>query len=262
MSKLEELDLSYNQICEVPDDVFNHLEVINLANNPLQRIPNYSNLILDSKQYLQFADVINSNQLMGLKFHLEEQHLMEAWLGEGGPLTHLQQLDLSEMDLKTLANVVCRMPKLLSLNLSRNQLSTLPSTIAKLSHLTSLCVVDNDSLSLPNFLCKKLHGLTSLFIRCSETTTPLPDAIGELRHLKSLMIHNRGMVVFSDSMGQLRHLQHLSIHGMGLSTLAESIGQLVKLKSLKITGRNQLTSLPDSIEKLVNLKRIRIDHYQ
>ena len=134
------------------------------------------------------------------------------------------------------------------------------------------------SLSNVSNIPEKISNLTGLFyltLSRSLSLTSLPDSIGNLNYLKSLVINNTGLTTLPysignltnlelldlkknklnslpDSIGNLTNLTQLELNHNNLEVLPDSIGNLIKLRSLELYD-NELESLPDSIENLTNL---------
>jgi len=95
-------------------------------------------------------------------------------------LTHLEELDLSWVNLKELPENFGDLNKLQKLNLSQNALSSLPESLGKLAHLQILDLYYNKLSSLPKSF-KNLKKMTLLQLEGN----PLPGS--EIQKIKALL---------------------------------------------------------------------------
>ena len=96
----------------------------------------------------------------------------------------------------------------------------------------------------------KLSGLNLLKIAGTPIEI-IPDSLGNLTNLTSLMLENNNLKHLPDSIGNLTCLKFLDISGNKLQTLPQNLSQLVNLQSLNAT-LNLLSSFPD----VSNLKQL------
>ncbi|MDX8399687.1 MAG: COR domain-containing protein [Gallionellaceae bacterium] len=226
-----------------------------LAYNPLEAIPERPGLILDSGQYARLAATLDARNIIGLKFRRGELPLLENWLAAGGPLAHLEYLDLSDTLLLELPEVVCALTNLTSLDLSQNGLSQLPDAIRDLKNLTSLTLWGNKLSQLPDAI-HDLRNLTSLDLS-HNGLSQLPDAIRDLKNLTSLDLNHNGLSQLPDAIRDLKNLTSLNLSGNGLSQLPDAILDLRNLTSLDLSD-NDLSQLPDAIHDLKNLTSLTL----
>ena len=96
-----------------------------------------------------------------------------------------------------------------------------------------------------------LTQLMSLVLNSNQLTA-LPESIGNLTELWSLDIHSNHLRALPSSIGKLTNLQSLSLVNNHLTELPETIGNLTDLLSFYV-GTNQLAALPNSLARLENL---------
>ena len=110
-----ELDLDYENLIDVPDEIFTlvNLEILNLSCNELTMIPDSISV-----------------------------------------LTNLQELNLRSNYLTSLPESMCNLTNLLELNLCSNDLVKLPDSLDKLLKLKTLILYDNKLCSLPKSILK------------------------------------------------------------------------------------------------------------
>ncbi len=90
-----------------------------------------------------------------------------------------------------------------------------------------------------------------------ESTSNLPDEIGQLTNLQTLYLSKSLLMTLPRTIGQLANLQKLYLRENRLTSLPQEIGQLTNLQRLWIQ-HNQVTSLPQEIGQLTNLEELNI----
>ena len=85
----------------------------------------------------------------------------------------------------------------------------------------------------------------------------LPDDIGELIDLETLIIERSDISILPDSFYNLKNLKILHLEGNKLSSLSENINQLVALETFDVES-NQLERIPASLSSVKNLKKILV----
>lgn len=89
--------------------------------------------------------------------------------------------------------------------------------------------------------------------------TELPESMGRLIHLQSLLLSYNQVATLPDWMEKLTQLQSLYISAIQLKELPKCLAQLTQLKSL-IASSNELTKLPESIGQLVQLQLFNLSN--
>lgn len=147
----------------------------------------------------------------------------------------------------------------------------LPDDIDRFVNLKELHIQFSAPTVLPDALWN-LKGLTSLGLML-KSESHLPDRLGELQHLKRLLVYNSDL---PSSVGRLKNLEELSVGyyqklpeqvwgltqltalyfwGDQLKELPLEIGNMTRLRTLSICS-SSITSLPDTIGNLQNLERL------
>jgi internalin A len=91
--------------------------------------------------------------------------------------------------------------------------------------------------------------------------TALPEALCQLRQLRTLYLRNNQLITLPESLGRLTRLQHIYLTGNRLISLPKSLGQLTELQILSL-GNNQLTAIPESFGQLAQLQILDLNHNQ
>jgi len=116
-------------------------------------------------------------------------------------------------------------------------------------------LVGKDLIQLPDTI-GNLVNLESLLIT-KNRLTKLPDSLGRLVKLEELHLFSNELTEFPQCIGQLSNLKMLNLTSNKLVTIPDCISRLVNLKSL-IISRNQLSAIPESISNLAKLKDLEL----
>uniref|UniRef100_A0A8C4RXW7 protein-serine/threonine phosphatase n=1 Tax=Erpetoichthys calabaricus TaxID=27687 RepID=A0A8C4RXW7_ERPCA len=243
--KLEVLDISSNEICELPARLF--------CNSSLRKL------------------LVGHNQLRRLPDRLEH--------------THLEVLDVQHNELVELpSNLFVKADNLRCLNASANKLETLPpSTLSEESHsilqelyltnnnLTDKCVplltghcrlrilhlAFNFLQSFPASKMAKLEELEEVNLS-GNNLKAIPTTIMNCRRMHTVIAHSNCIEVFPEVM-QLMEVKcvDLSCNELSEITLPENLPP--KLQELDLTGNPRLTLDHKTLELLNNIRCFKID---
>ncbi|MFW9822055.1 MAG: leucine-rich repeat domain-containing protein [Candidatus Thorarchaeota archaeon] len=192
-------------------------------------------------------------------------------------LVSLSYLDLSHNNLISLPDLFMKLTSLKHLNLGYNQITEIPPSLGSIINLEFLDLNQNNLKSLPLSIGKltslerlNLHGnqITTLPVSLKELKaleelniglnqlSEFPDWIGDLKSLKILSLGgNKSLPRIEEWMRILPPLKELNLYDNNIKVLPESLGTLDSLEVL-IIPNNQLSSLPDSFQKLKSLKKL------
>ena len=187
LAKLEYLDLSFNQIESLPNDLerLSSLNHLNLSNNSLEVLPS-SICSLSSLVVLK----LSHNRLSALPEHIGDhlQNLTELAL-DSNRLNHLPKSLARAEDLEYLdvhANLISELPsefgqmtKLAILNMRNNLLCGLPSDLGLAASLRVLDVSDNKLSSLPTSFANLRLSALWLASNQARPLVPLTLSWGE-----------------------------------------------------------------------------------
>ncbi|KAL1332103.1 putative disease resistance RPP13-like protein 1 [Arachis hypogaea] len=105
-----------------------------------------------------------------------------------------------------------------------------------------------------------LKQLRVLSLSDYRNITVLPNAIGDLKHLRHLDLSSTGIKMLPPAICKLYNLQTLLLSRCSdLTELPEEMGKLVNLRHLAIDYCSALTKLPEEMGKLVNLRSLDIE---
>lgn len=247
---LTEINISYNQIADLPRNVFSNLNLskLCLSHNSLQAIPFQ---VFKPMQYMHTLD-LSHNFLVTILDHffmlnkyievllLNNNKISKLTSNALADLTELVRLDLSNNQLEVIAKgLFDRLNNLKYLHLANNPILNLASgTFRGLSNLEQLDISGNKLIHLTfgllHFSPKLLHlTIDNTWIEAIHNS----ELLG-VPNLKTLRIRNNTMLkeieayVLSDT----AQLIDLDISGNALTFLPLSLKNLTKLERLNITN--------------------------
>uniref|UniRef100_A0A3B4YB95 Protein flightless-1 homolog n=1 Tax=Seriola lalandi dorsalis TaxID=1841481 RepID=A0A3B4YB95_SERLL len=234
LDDLSVLDLSYNQLTEIPRDLENsrNMLVLNLSHNGIDSIPNQLFINLTDLLYLDLSDnkldslppqmrrlvhlqtiILNNNPLLHAQLRqlpamvaLQTLHLRNTQRTQSNMptslegLTHLADVDLSCNDLTRVPECLYSLGSLKRLNLSSNQISELSLCIDQWTQLETLNLSRNQLTSLPSAICK-LSKLKKLYVNSNKLDFDgVPPGVGKLSSLTEFMAANNNLELIPEGL--------------------------------------------------------------
>ncbi|KAK9069120.1 hypothetical protein SSX86_013236 [Deinandra increscens subsp. villosa] len=86
----------------------------------------------------------------------------------------------------------------------------------------------------------------------------LIELLPQLQFLRVLSLANYYITNVPESIGSLKHLRYLNVSNTSITCLPEQVGDLHNLQSLLLFGCHELSTLPKSTVKLINLRHLNI----
>ena len=183
ITKLNEINLSHQNITNLPNDVFNQLvelEVIDLSNNKLtnldaklfDRLTKLQMLILSNNQLKSLNKKIFSNLSKLNIINLSNNQIDNLDVDLFNGLVELNRLDVSKNKLNSLnENIFKNLTKLMDIDLSENELTELDENIflnSRSKYLHKIVCNKNRIRQLPEkIFCRQIRH---------ETTIPMDDS--------------------------------------------------------------------------------------
>ncbi|MDJ0542954.1 MAG: leucine-rich repeat domain-containing protein, partial [Microcystis sp. M53601_WE4] len=160
LTSLQELNLSFNQISEIPEALtqLTSLQILGLTNNQIREIPE----ALAQLTSLQLLDLSN-NQISEIPKALAQ-------------LTPLQVLYLSHNQIREIPEALTQLTSLQILGLTNNQIREIPKALAQLTSLQVLYLSNNQIREIPEALAH-LVNLKRLVLENNPITNVPPEII-------------------------------------------------------------------------------------
>ncbi|XP_034449276.1 protein flightless-1 homolog [Hippoglossus hippoglossus] len=283
LDDLSVLDLSFNQLTEIPRDLENsrNMLVLNLSHNGIDSIPNQLFINLTDLLYLDLSDnkldslppqmrrlvhlqtlVLNNNPLMHAQLRqlpvmvaLQTLHLRNTQRTQSNMptslegLTQLADVDLSCNDLSRVPECLYTLGSLKRLNLSSNQISELSLCIDQWTQLETLNLSRNQLTSLPSAICK-LSKLKKLYVNSNKLDFDgVPPGVGKLSSLVEFMAANNNLELIPEGLCRCGKLKKLVLNKNRLVTLPEAIHFLTDLEVLDVRENPNLVMPPKPVDR-------------
>ncbi|KAI1292098.1 Protein flightless-1 [Halotydeus destructor] len=281
LKELTILDLSHNQLNEVPEELEHstNLKLLNLSYNQIDFLPNQLFVNLTNLTFLDLSDnnldtvppqirrlvnletlILNNNPLGHMRplpalVSLHNLHLRNTrrTLKNIPPtldvLENLVDVDLGENELARVPTFLYSLPKLKRLNLSDNLISELSPDIGdQWINLEVLNMCRNKLKQLPTSLCK-LSKLKRLFLNDNQLDFEgIPSGIGKLLNLEVFSAANNQLEMIPEGIIRLGRLKKLILSNNKLITLPDAIHLLTDIISLELGGNPDLIMPPKPME--------------
>ncbi|KAI9921463.1 hypothetical protein PsorP6_000305 [Peronosclerospora sorghi] len=239
---LRKLDLSYNDIAEIPNQVetLKYLASFKMRHNHLRQLP----LAFWTLETLTHLDLSN-NQLEGC--------LPEPI----GQLVNLKELGLEGNQLTQLPDSFGKLIQLEVLRIESNQLRTLPSTIGCLHNLKTLLAHSNQIVELP-LSFRSLTNLLTLDLKKNYLVTT-GNAFLELVLIKYIDLRQNKLEAFPTLPKRSNCLDQLLLGFNMLREIPEYVilGVMDSLTVLDMRD-NKLQCLPNKVPHLYRLKTLDV----
>jgi len=249
----------------LPSTIKPPVEELTITNDSIESIP---------------ADIANLKNLRQLRIHGEKITSLPNTIGENLSLTYinlecpkLKTLPDSFANIKTIkefkftrCNItaipafVCGWTELEKFELSMDntfqgpytKLNAIPGNIGNLKKLTYLSIENTYIKRIPD----SLGNCPLEYLKLTGDFTSIPETLGNLLNLKTLVLWSYKTLVLPASIGKLSSLKDLDIRARVLK-IPESFGKLAKLEKLSIMTDD--VTLPKSFGNLRALKDFSAD---
>ncbi len=163
------------------------------------------------------------------------------------------ELDLINIDLRTIPSEIGNLNQLKVLVFATNLIRTIPSEIGNLTQLERLDLAGNSLSAIPTGI-GNLSNLIELDLNFNLLRI-LPATIGNLDKLEVLKVEGNVLEELPPEIGNLRSIRNLKLFDNNLSSVPSEIGFLLSLFQLDLR-QNPITILPFTICNLLNVEII------
>ena len=266
LQKLKKLELSNCQITNIPDELIQLSDLVELSlpDNQLESIPKVifrlerlKRLNLSKNEIDELPTEINN--LKQLEHLTLSSNLLQSLPNSLIELKNLRRLDLSYNQILKLPSNFGAFPKLRRLNLVSNKLRRLPKSFFKATQLDLLNLSHNQLQQIPAEI-GQLQQLNHLFLNKNRLKY-LPEKIRHCTFLRQIAVNQNRLLGLPKSVGQLKWLSNLSCTQNQLTDLPEEINACVQLQILNCS-ENQIIHIPKGIEQLRRLFRLDLSKNQ
>jgi Leucine-rich repeat (LRR) protein len=171
-------------------------------------------------------------------------------------LTMLNHLILESLNITGLPSNISKIPNLKILNIKSPMVTSVPDEIGNILTLEGLDIWGGFS-ELPEGI-GKLINLRTLILTCKNLQR-LPQTIGSLISLRSFNCHDSGIRTLPDTIGNCQNLEKIDLYNTLIEKLPETIGNLINLKELNIS-ETKLVSIPASLGKCNSLEEVSLSN--
>jgi Leucine-rich repeat (LRR) protein len=271
LGKLKTIDLRYNYLTSIPDDInaLKNVETILLAGNQLTTLPDTIGALSDDAiggtPKLEFLDISNNpltklpSSLIKLNNAIIRMDRTPNELQEKRkifPPRHITSIDLIRQfhNEKTRTLTLSAPDNAASLH---RQITKIDDEVFEQIHkewpsLQKLIIENTELTAIPKAI-SELSNLTVLTIHNNSKLQTLPSTISKLTSLQSLLIiNNQSLGDLPKNIGELSNLQALTVSNNALTSLPESMGKLHRLTLLDLSHNKGLTDsgIPESVKQL------------
>ncbi|XP_041364511.1 protein flightless-1 homolog isoform X2 [Gigantopelta aegis] len=264
------LNLSYNEIEMIPNQLFinlTDLTFVDLSNNNLETLPpqmrrltNLQTLILSNNPLIhaQLRQLPALTALQTLQMRNTQRTLANFPTGLD-TLTNLQDVDLSHNDLPRVPEALYKLISLKRLNLSNNCIQELSLMIDVWVNLETLNLSRNKLICLPMSL-HKLVSLKKLYVNCNQLDFEgIPANIGKLHNLEVFSAAQNNLEMIPEGLCRCGKLKKLILINNRLVTLPNILHLLPELETLDVRENPDLVMPPKPVELKKDLAYYNID---
>ena len=194
------------------------------------------------------------NVLVGNKLSLRLQNLKMLLPSHFESKSNLTHIDLRNNRLEKLPDQLCDLILLREIRLDYNFLRHLPYGLSRLQHLQFLSASQNLLKTLPRRLFHRKSQLEYLHLNDNKLTQ-IPQRIGNLTNLKSLLLHSNFIFEIPASLNKISGLQEFSLDWF--IYLHQEVNQGDDLGSKASPSTSKIISLPNQTKIMKGITKSR-----
>ncbi|KAF9433779.1 cysteinyl-tRNA synthetase [Entomortierella beljakovae] len=165
-------------------------------------------------------------------------------------ISHNQRMDLP-------LDFVQNCAFLRELRMAFNDLDRVPSNVRSIAHLQYLDLRGNRIKSLDDSGLHEARELVTLQLQ-SNRLEDIPDSFQQFEYLRTLGLSSNNFATVPVILFQIASLEELDLSFNDITEIPEDIGNLWRLKKLLLFGNKIAPSLPKTMSKLVQLRKLDI----
>jgi Leucine-rich repeat (LRR) protein len=263
LKNLKELNLSYSGIEELPETLgdLEKLEKLDCYKSALKMLPEsigelkyLKELIASDSQISIIPETIGkikSLEALRLSRHSSNKTIADInfdWICQ---LDNLRELELSNLNLRTIPSNMSHLKKLIIFTANFNQIKYIDLSIFGIKTLNRLSLNHNMLFEIPAEIAN-LTELT-LFSASVNKLKSVPEELFQLEKLEKINLTHNRLEKFEWNENELKSIKSLLLNDNRISHLSEKIADLKTLNELEMLA-NPLESIPiDAIKQLPRL---------
>jgi Leucine-rich repeat (LRR) protein len=276
LSQLEELEI-YAHLSSIPEDISNlkKLKSLDLSYNNLTELPHFigrlvslNELYLNGNQLLSVSDSIQNLKLKILELGMAES--LDSFPRVLLKIKSLEKLSITQKNLRELPTDLGRLENLRSLSMDVHLRMAWIKTFTTLSAMPKLRHLNLIQYSIYPEEIALLKNITHLEVTGNYSTKPGSSAyilgnICGMTHLESLVFNNYRDSLVSSQIRNLENLKTLEFKRSFLTRLPEEIGELHQLEKLYVDrgnnmldGNKRIFKVPSTIKSLKRLQYLEL----
>eukprot|EP00833_Pecoramyces_ruminatium_P010194 jgi/Orpsp1_1/1184226/evm.model.c7180000088624.1 len=231
-------------------------EEFELKQNHLDQISNLKDLEKIKFLYTDFP--------RKAKFNFKENKKLTSFEYKGGnsdkiidgvhEIPNLKELTVIS-DLKSIPDSIFNIKSLEYLDLSDNSISKIPEKIGNLENLKHLNLRWNYDISTIPDKIGNLRNLEYIDISSSSIAS-IPNSLCDIKNLTYIDLHYNKISKLPENIVNLKELNYLDLEENKLKTIPNELGELKNLEYLNLSYNELYCEIPESLNKLSNLKEI------
>lgn len=216
-------------------------------NSTIKNWVNVTNLNIESVGLKKISKELN--ELESLKYLVLSSNSLTE-IPNIDKLTFLENLQISNNQLKSLPLGVGKLRSLEAIHAANNNIESLPEDVDVWFYLSTLSLTNNKIKELPKNI-ENWIALRTLELGKNELKS-IPNQIGTIRKLETIDLSDNKITEIPKGLLMLSSLNSLNLSNNLITVLPEGIGRNSRLSNLKLSN-NKIEKVPSDLGDLENL---------